>query len=143
MKFPVIKIRRLKILGTAMLLSVIAAAIGVTLYFLPPTFASLNTIGDFIAINDALFAVRDQKWLAQIAHFPHNHPPPPTPPPGPPDEATLQDPPKGLGRQPIPRNPIGDLLVRLSQAGAKVAAFDLEFFEHTRDPKEDAVFKAG
>jgi class 3 adenylate cyclase/CHASE2 domain-containing sensor protein len=143
MKFPVIKIRRLKILGTAMLLSVVAAGIGVTLYFLPPTFASLNTIGDFVAINDALFAVRDQKWLAKIAHFPDNDPPNDTIRLVTIDEATLQDPPKGLGRLPIPRTPIGDFLQRLAVAGAKVTAFDLEFFEHTRDPHEDAVFKAG
>jgi class 3 adenylate cyclase/CHASE2 domain-containing sensor protein len=143
MKLPVIKIRRLRIFGTAMLLSAFAAAIGVTLYFLPPTFASLNTIGDFVAVNDALFAVRDVKWLAKLAHFPDNDPPNDTIRLVTIDEATLQDPPKGLGRIPIPRTPIGQLLLRLGKAGAKVAAFDLEFFEHTRDPKEDQVFEAG
>jgi class 3 adenylate cyclase/CHASE2 domain-containing sensor protein len=143
MKLPVIKIRRLRIFGTAMLLSAVAAAIGVTLYFLPPQFASLNTIGDFVAVNDALFAVRGQDWLAKLAHFPDNDPPNDTIRLVTIDEATLQDPPKGLGRLPIPRTPIGQLLLRLGKAGAKVAAFDLEFFEHTRDPKEDEVFKAG
>jgi class 3 adenylate cyclase/CHASE2 domain-containing sensor protein len=143
MKFPVIKIRRLKILGTAMLLSVVAAGIGVTLYFLPPTFASLSKIGDFVAVNDALFAARDQPWLANIAHFPDNDPPNDAIRLVTIDEATLQDPPKGLGRLPIPRTPIGQLLMKLGKAGAKVVAFDLEFFEHARDPKEDAAFKAG
>src|ERR1019366_1927697 len=114
MKFPVIKIRRLKILGTAMLLSVIAAAIGVTLYFLPPTFDSLNTIGDFVAVNDALFAVRDMKWLAKIAHFPDNDPPNDTIRLVTIDEATLQDPPQGLGRIPIPRTPSGEVLLKLA-----------------------------
>ena len=143
MKFPVIKIRRLRIFGIAMLLSAVAAGVGVTLYFLPPSFASLNTIGDFVAINDALFAVKDQKWLAKLAHFPDNDPPNDVLRLVTIDEATLQDPPKGLGRQPIPRTPIGDLLLKLGKSGAKVAAFDLEFFEHTRDPKEDVAFKAG
>ena len=144
MKLPTIKIRRLRIFGTAMLLSVLAAAIGVTLYFLPPTFASLNTIGDFVAVNDALFAVRDVKWLAKLAHFPDNDPPNDTIRLITIDEASLQDPSKGgLGRIPIPRTAIGDLLQKLAKGGAKVAAFDLEFFEHTRDPKEDASFKAG
>src|SRR5665213_2379340 len=143
MKLSTIKIRRLRIFGTAMLLSAVAATIGVTLYFLPPTFASLNTIGDFVAINDALFAVRDQKWLAKIAHFPDNDPPNDTIRLVTIDEATLQDPPKGLGRIPIPRTAFGELLQKLAKGGAKVVAFDLEFFEHARDPKEDAAFKAG
>ena len=144
MKLPVIKIRRLRIFGIAMGLSMLAAAIGVILYFLPPTFASLNTIGDFVAINDALFAVRDQKWLATIAHFPDNDPPNDNIRLVTIDEATLKDPKDGgLGREPIPRYFIGDLLKKLGAAGAKVAAFDLEFFEHTRDPKEDAAFEAG
>jgi class 3 adenylate cyclase len=144
MKRPVIKIRRLRIFGTAMLLSVLAAAIGVTLYFLPPTFASLNTIGDFVAINDALFAVRDQAWLSKLAHLPDNDPPNDSIRLITIDEASLKDPKDGgLGRIPIPRTAIGDLLQKLAKGGAKVAAFDLEFFEHTRDPKEDDAFKAG
>jgi class 3 adenylate cyclase/CHASE2 domain-containing sensor protein len=143
MKLPTIRIRRLRIFGIAMLLSALAAAIGVTLYFLPPQFASVNTIGDFVAVNDVLFAVKDQSWLAKIAHFPDNDPPNDNLRLVTIDEATLQDPPKGLGRLPIPRTPIGQLLVRLGKAGAKVAAFDLEFFEHTRDPKEDEEFKKG
>jgi class 3 adenylate cyclase/CHASE2 domain-containing sensor protein len=143
MKLPVIKLRRLRIFGTAMLLSIVAAGIGVTLYFLPPTFASLNTIGDFVAVNDALFAARDIRWLVKIAHFPDNDPPNDSIRLVTIDEATLQDPPKGLGRQPIPRTAMGDLLLKLAKGGAKVVAFDLEFFEHARDPKEDAAFRAG
>jgi class 3 adenylate cyclase/CHASE2 domain-containing sensor protein len=144
MKLPVIKIRRLRIFGTAMLLSVIAAAIGVTLYFLPPTFASLSYIGDFVAINDALFGVRDQAWLAKIAHFPDTDPPNDSIRLVAIDEASLADPKDGgLGRQPIPRSALGDLLRKLAAGGAKVVAFDLEFFEHTRDPAEDASFKDG
>lgn len=143
MKLPTIKIRRLKIIGTAMLLSAIAAGIGVGLYFAPPTFASLSSIGDFVAINDALFAVRDQEWLTKALHLPDTDPPNDTIRLVTIDEATLQDPPKGLGRIPIPRTYIGQFLKMLGKAGAKVAAFDLEFFEHARDPREDAVFKAG
>jgi class 3 adenylate cyclase len=143
MKFPVIKIRRLRIFGTAMLLSAIAAGIGIVLYFAPPTFASVSTVGDFVAINDAFFAVKNQAWLTKLAHFPDTDPPNDTIRLVTIDEATLQDPPLGLGRLPIPRTAIGELLQKLAAAGAKVAAFDLEFFEHTRDPKEDASFEAG
>jgi class 3 adenylate cyclase/CHASE2 domain-containing sensor protein len=144
MKLPVIKIRRLRILGTAMVLSMIAAAIGVTLYILPPTFAALSKIGDFVAVNDALFAARDQAWLAKLAHFPDNDPASDTIRLITIDEASLQDPSQGgLGRLPIPRTALGDLLRKLAAGGADVAAFDLEFFEHTRDPKEDASFEDG
>ncbi|MGA2395452.1 MAG: CHASE2 domain-containing protein, partial [Candidatus Lustribacter sp.] len=143
MKLPTIKIRRLKIIGIAMGLSALAAGIGVGLYFAPPTFASLSSIGDFVAINDALFAVRDQEWLTKALHLPDNDPPDDNIRLVTIDEATLQDPPKGLGRIPIPRTYIGQLLQMLGKGGAKVAAFDLEFFEHTRDPREDAAFKAG
>ncbi len=136
MKFPVIKVRRLKILGIAMLLSAIAAGIGVGLYLAPPTFASVSTVGDFVAINDALFLVRDQDWLVKFLHLPDNDPPNDNIRLITIDEASLQDPPKGLGRIPIPRTYIGKLLQMLGKAGAKVAAFDLEFFEHSRDPKD-------
>ena len=143
MKFPVLRVRRLRIFGIAMLLSALAAGIGVVLFFAPPQFASVSSIGDFVAINDALFAAREQTWLTKLLRFPDMDPPNDTIRLVTIDEATLQDPPKGLGRIPIPRNYIGQLLQMLGKAGAKVAAFDLEFFEHTRDPKEDAAFKAG
>jgi class 3 adenylate cyclase/CHASE2 domain-containing sensor protein len=144
MKLPVIRFRRLRIFGIAMILSAIAAGIGVTLYFLPSSFASISIIGDFVAINDALFAVRDQEWLTKLAHFPDNDPPNDVIRLVAVDEASLNDPDKGgLGRVPIPRTAIGSLLLKLGKAGAKVTAFDMEFFEHTRDPREDAVFKAG
>jgi adenylate cyclase len=143
MKLPKLKIRRLKIIGIAMLLSALAAGIGLFLYFAPPTFASVSTVGDFVAVNDALFAVRGQQWLAKLLRLPDNDPPNDNIRLVTIDEATLQDPPAGLGRIPIPRTYIGDLLRMLAKGGAKVVAFDLEFFEHTRDPKEDASFKDG
>src|SRR5580692_9951313 len=115
MKFPVIKVRRLKIIGIAMLLSAIAAGIGVGLYFAPPSFASLSSIGDFVAINDALFAVRDQAWLTKSLHLPDNDPPDDNIRLVTIDEATLQDPPKGLGRIPIPRTYIGQFLKMLGK----------------------------
>jgi class 3 adenylate cyclase/CHASE2 domain-containing sensor protein len=143
MKLPTIKVRRLRIVGIAMLLSAIAAGIGVGLYFAPPTFASLSSVGDFVAINGALFTVRDQEWLANALHLPDTDPPDDNIRLVAIDEATLADPPQGLGREPIPRTYIGRFLQLLGKAGAKVAALDLEFFEHARDPHEDAVFEAG
>jgi class 3 adenylate cyclase len=142
MKFPVIKVRRLKIIGIAMLLSAIAAGIGVGLYLAPPTFASVSTVGDFVAINDALFLVRDQDWLVKFLHLPDNDPPNDNIRLITIDEASLQDPPKGLGF-PVPRIAFAQLLQKLGKAGAKVAAFDIEFFEHSADPRIDTTFKAG
>jgi class 3 adenylate cyclase/CHASE2 domain-containing sensor protein len=142
MKFPVIKVRRLKILGTAMVLSAIAAAVGVGLYFAPPTLASVSTVGDFVAVNDALFAVRSQDWLIKLLHLPDNDPPNDNIRLVAIDEASLQDPPKGLG-YPVQRTAIGDLLRMLAKGGAKIVAFDIEFFEHSHDPKVDASFEDG
>lgn len=142
MKFPTIKLRRLKIFGVAMLLSAIAAAVGLGLYFAPPTFASVSTVGDFVAINDTLFVVRDQPWLVKLLHLPDLDPPNDNIRLVAIDEASLQDPPKGLGF-PVPRTAIGDLLRKLGRGGAKITAFDIEFFEHSHDPSVDASFKDG
>ena len=142
MKLPVIKVRRLKILGTAMALSALAALVGIGLYFAPPTFASVSTVGDFVAVNDALFAVRSQGWLTRLLHLPDNDPPNDNIRLVAIDEASLQDPPRGLGF-PVQRTAIGDLLRKLARGGAKIVAFDIEFFEHSHDPKVDASFKDG
>jgi class 3 adenylate cyclase/CHASE2 domain-containing sensor protein len=142
MKLP-IKVRRLKILGTAMALSAFAAIIMVTAYFLPPQFASLNRIGDYVVLNDATFLARGTPWLASIAHFPDNDPPEDHIKLVTIDEASLQDPPKGIGQFPWPRHVFGDFLRKLAKAGAKVAVFDVEFFEHSHDPAQDASLLDG
>jgi class 3 adenylate cyclase/CHASE2 domain-containing sensor protein len=142
MKFPTIKIRRLRVIGIAMLLSALAAAIGIGLYFAPPTFASLSSIGDFVAINDALFVVRDREWMVKALHLPDLDPANDNIRLVAIDEASLQDPPKGLGF-PVPRVAFAQLLQKLGKAGAKVTAFDIEFFEHSSNPNIDTVFKAG
>jgi adenylate cyclase len=141
-KLP-IKIRRLKILGTAMALSAFAALVLVVAYFLPPQFASLNRIGDFVVLNDAMFLVRDTPWLANVAHFPDNDPPNDNIKLVTIDEASLQDPPNGLGRFPWKRQVFGDFLRKLGKAGAKIAVFDVEFFEHAADKAEDTSFIDG
>jgi adenylate cyclase len=142
MKLP-IKVRRLKILGVAMGLSALAAVLLVTAYFLPPQFASLNRVGDYVVLNDATFLARDTPWLAKIAHFPDNDPPEDRIKLVTIDEASLQDPPKGLGQFPWPRHVFGDFLTKLAKAGAKVVVFDVEFFEHSHSSAEDASFIAG
>jgi hypothetical protein len=142
MKLPTIKIRRLKIFGTAMVLSAIAAGIGIVTYFAPPQYASVSTVGDFVAINDALFAVRGQDWVAHLLHLPDNDPPDDNIRLVAIDEASLQDPPIGLGF-PVQRTAIGDLLRKLAKGGAKIVAFDIEFFEHSHDPRVDASFEDG
>src|SRR5580692_6874701 len=114
MKFPTIKIRRLRVIGIAMLLSALAAAIGVGLYFAPPTFASLSSIGDFVAINDALFVVRDREWMVKALHLPDLDPANDNIRLVAIDEASLQDPPKGLGF-PVPRVAFAQLLQKLGK----------------------------
>jgi adenylate cyclase len=136
MKLP-IKIRRLKILGTAMGLSALAAVVFVTAYFLPPQFASLNRIGDYVVLNDAMFLARETPWIANLAHFPDNDPPEDHVKLVTIDEASLQDPPNGLGRFPWKRQVFGNFLRKLGAAGAKVVVFDVEFFEHAADKAED------
>jgi adenylate cyclase len=142
MKLP-IKIRRLRILGVAMGLSALSAALLVFAYFLPPTFASLNRIGDFVVLNDAMFFARENSWIANLAHFPDIDPPEDHIKLVTIDEASLQDPPAGLGRFPWNRSVYGNFLVKLAKAGAKVAVFDIEFFEHSNDKRADASFING
>jgi adenylate cyclase len=142
LKFP-IRIRRLRILGVALLLSVLAAAMGIAAYFLPPRYASLNQVGDFVVLNDGLFFARDTAWIANIAHFPDNDQPNDHLKLVTIDESSLQDPPAGLGQFPWPRQIWGGFLKKLAKAGAKVAVFDVEFYEHAQDKAGDVALLAG
>jgi class 3 adenylate cyclase/CHASE2 domain-containing sensor protein len=144
LKIPV-RLRRLRIFGVAMALSAVASATCVALYLMPPEkLPSMNRIGDFVVVNDGLFAARENPLLAKYAHFPDYDPPNEHLRLITIDEASLKDERDGgLGRIPIPRFVHGRFLDRLAKAGAKVATFDLEFFEHARDPKEDAAFLHG
>jgi class 3 adenylate cyclase/CHASE2 domain-containing sensor protein len=145
MKFPAIRLRRLRIFGVAFALSTLAAAIGVTLYLMPPEkLSSMNRIGDFVVVNDGLFAVRENDKLSKFLHLPDYDAPEDRLRLVTIDEQSLKDERDGgLGRIPIPRYVHGRFLQRLAKAGAKVATFDIEFFEHARDPKEDAAFISG
>lgn len=58
------------------------------------------------------------------------------------DEKTL-DPKSGLPPFPFPRSVYGTLLKRLAAAGAKAAAFDIDFLNPAQDPSQDAAFAAG
>lgn len=139
-----IRLRRLRILGIATALSAVAAGIGAVLYLLPSqVLPSMNRIADFVVLNDGLFVARDSK-IGKYMHFPDYDPSDEQIRLVTIDEASLQDPKDGgLGRFPWPRQLHGELLKRLAKAGAKVAVFDVEFFEHARDPREDQAFVAG
>jgi adenylate cyclase len=142
------RIRRLKILGVAMLLSSVAALIGVFFYLLPRSYApSANRVADFVILNDAKFWIDDHAAVAALFRFPERDDEnenlrliriddasmnPPNDPRSP-----------GLGRFPWHRAVYGALLKRLHDAGATVAAFDVEFFEPSPDPADDAAFIAG
>jgi len=144
-KFPVIRLRRLRIFGVAFLLSTVAAGIGAGLYLMPPEkLSSMNRIGDFVVVNDGLFAVRENDAINKFLHLPDYDAPEDRLRLVTIDEQSLKDVKDGgLGRIPIPRYVHAQFLHRLAKAGAKVATFDLEFFEHARDPKEDAAFISG
>jgi adenylate cyclase len=141
-----VRIRRLRILGVALGLSAFAALAGMALYLLPPEVgAPVNRIADFVVVNDAMrwvgahlparsaFPERDDEnvHLRLIAI----------------DEASMNAPndPQhpGLGQFPWPRSLYGQLLAKLHAAGAKVATFDVDFFEPAPDPSNDAAFAAG
>ena len=128
-----------------MVLSVLASAAGAVLYLLPAeVLPSMNRISDFVVLNDGLFVVRDNPWISKLVHFPDYDPPDEHIRLVTIDEASIQDVKDGgIGRFPWPRQVHAKLLQKLAKAGAKVAAFDVEFFEHARDPKEDDAFKAG
>jgi adenylate cyclase len=138
------RIRRLRILGVAMILSGLAAVLGVVLYALPPNAApSVNRIADFVVLNDALFWARDRAPLAKLARFPdtdreNEHlrfiai-----------DEGSLRAPPAGFGAWPWPRSVHGRLLQRLAKAGATIATYDVLFLEPSADRAQDAAFAAG
>ncbi|MBV8644326.1 MAG: adenylate/guanylate cyclase domain-containing protein [Candidatus Eremiobacteraeota bacterium] len=138
------RIRRLKILGVAMGLSLLAALVGVVFYLLPRNVApSANRIADFVVLNNAKFWVDDHAAAAALFRFPSRD-----------DEnehlrfiaideGSLDAPPHGLGAWPWPRSRHGQLLQRLARAGAKVVTFDVLFLEPASDPAQDTAFAAG
>jgi adenylate cyclase len=136
------RIRRLKILGVAMALSGVAALIGVALYLLPREKApSIGRTADFVLLNEAAFFVREHELPARVFRFPDGDDENEQLRLIAIDEASVRDP--GLGQFPWPRSRYGTLLQRLHRAGARVVAFDIEFFEPSADPAQDAAFAAG
>ena len=131
------KIRRLRILGIALALSALAAAVGVVCYSLPNgTAATVNRIEDYVVINDAMLALRAQPWAAPL-HLPdydqeNEHlrliai-----------DEASLG--PQGFGYWPWPRSRWAQLIDKLHRAGAKVVAFDVTFPDPGAIPANDVA----
>ncbi|GAC1571974.1 MAG: hypothetical protein NVS3B7_02410 [Candidatus Elarobacter sp.] len=142
------RIRRLRILGTAMALSAVAALFGLAFYLLPRNVVpSANRIADFVVLNEAKFAIDDTPALAAIVRFPDRDDEDTALRLVAIDEQSLNDPhdPRnpGLGQFPWDRAIYGRLLQRLHAAGAKVVTFDVTFFEPSRDPRADAAFAAG
>ncbi|MBV9278167.1 MAG: CHASE2 domain-containing protein, partial [Candidatus Eremiobacteraeota bacterium] len=59
------------------------------------------------------------------------------------DEESIGNTAAGLTAFPFPRGVYGKLLTNLHRAGAKIAAFDIDFPEPSADPSQDARFAAG
>lgn len=140
------KIRRLKILGVAMLLSTLAAAVGIGAYALPRNVGpSVNRIADFVMLNDGYF------WLdahaGKALRFPDRDSENEHLRLAAIDEPSMLPPTDknhpGLGRFPWDRRIYGTLLQRLHKAGAKVVTFDIEFFEPSNDRADDIAFAQG
>src|ERR1700716_615127 len=142
------RIRRLRILGVAMLLSAAAALIGAIFYLLPrEVVPSANRVQDFVVLNEAKFRIDDNAVAAKIFRFPDRDDENPDLRLVRIDEASMNPPndPRnpGLGQFPWRRAVYGQLLQRLHKAGAKIVAFDVAFFEPSPDPRDDAAFAAG
>ena len=133
--------RRLRTLTIAAVLSLIAASIGIFLYFAPAqTLSNANRVMDFVVVNEAMLWADDNDTLHNIGiHFPDRQSPNPHLKLVTIDEDSMQQ----IGPFPWPREIYGKLLTRLAKAGAKTAAFDVIFPDNAQDPKMDAAFAAG
>ncbi|HEY0395921.1 MAG TPA: adenylate/guanylate cyclase domain-containing protein [Candidatus Elarobacter sp.] len=142
------RIRRLKILGVATVLSGIAALAGAVLYLLPREQApSLNRTADFVLLNEAVAFARAHPPLGNALGVPDREDENESLRLIAIDERSLRDPrdrtAPGLGQFPWPRSLYGTLLTKLHRAGAGVVTFDVAFFEPSADPRQDAAFAAG
>lgn len=126
--------RRLRGLVISLALAACAAAAGVALYLVPlGTLSAANRIEDY-RLQAAVFAragapayeqTDDAIALVTI------------------DDESIGNAHAGLGPFPFPRSVYGRLLQRLGAAGARAAAFDVDFLEPSSDPAQDAAFAAG
>ena len=104
----------------------------------------MNRIADYVSLNDAV-AFLNGKGIFTTLHLPVIDFQAPN------DrlvlikidEESIGNAAAGLTAFPFPRGVYGKLLVNLRRAGAKVAAFDIDFPEPSADPKQDAQFAAG
>ena len=129
--------RRLRQLGVSLLLAAVAAAIGAALFESPLTSLTFaNRIADYrliagVPARSFLPAVPEHEAPNQAIALITI------------DEPSLAAPPQGLGAWPYPRSLYGRLLRRLTEAGARVAALDVDFLEASADPAQDAAFARG
>jgi adenylate cyclase len=133
--------RRIRTLFISFALSLAASAIGIALYLAPlGTLPVADRIGDYIVHQNALahasaFALpnvpsyeepNDNLALIEIDEL-----------------SAAGNSAAGIPPFPFPRSLYGKLLDRLHQAGARVAAFDVEFLENATAPSQDRAFAAG
>ncbi|HEY3674692.1 MAG TPA: adenylate/guanylate cyclase domain-containing protein [Candidatus Tumulicola sp.] len=126
--------RRLRTLNVALLAGVAAAAIAIVLQNLPETTFPLgNRLADLSAHVSASATLTQLGWLRPAYEVAAN-----------PnigivtiDDATYRK----LG-YPLPRSDYAKLLDTLRAAGAKAVAFDIQFLDPSRDPKQDVAFAA-
>ncbi|MGH7682767.1 MAG: CHASE2 domain-containing protein [Vulcanimicrobiaceae bacterium] len=132
--------RKIRTLAIAGVLSLIAAGIGVFLYFAPANFANANRTMDFVVVNEAMLWADDQDALHKIGiRFPERQAFNPHLKLVTIDEDSFQ----AFGPFPWPRSLYGKLLTRLAQAGAKTAAFDVVFLDNAQDRTQDVLFAQG
>jgi adenylate cyclase len=126
--------RRLRTLSVALLASAAAAAIAIVLQNLPESMFPLgNRVADLSAHVAASSAIIQLGWLRpsyEVAANPNI------------GIVTIDDATYRKLGYPLPRSDYGRLLDTLRAAGAKAVAFDIQFLDPSRDPKQDVAFSA-
>jgi class 3 adenylate cyclase/CHASE2 domain-containing sensor protein len=132
-------IRRYRTLAVCGILALLTSTAALLLYRLPlPSAAGLNRLADYRVHADLVANARSlgfanapdyEKANGHIALIAID------------DESLAPN--SGLPRWPFPRGIYGALLKKLSAAGAKAVAFDVDFVEPSADPRQDAQFASG
>ena len=128
-----------------LLLSLVASAIGITMYRLPlPTLPLANRVEDYDLVND-LWLYGAQTGVFSALHIPVvdvdrqndsirllKY-----------DEESIGNAKAGLGEYPFPRSVWGRILDKLHQAGARVVGFDINFIDPPPNHTDDVAFVHG
>ncbi len=118
--------RRFRALSISLVLAVCASIVAAALYLAPLTNLTFaNRIEDYRIHANAFTAHEEPNDRVALIVI---------------DEESIGNTRAGLGPWPFPRGVYAKLLSRLTKAGAKTVAFDIDFLEPSADPSQDAAF---